>query len=219
MADDLDSSYDLTEKYKHLAKKPIPKKPIRYACPQCGTTMESDKNRAGIIDACPTCGKHIHVPLRMTPKGKRNITILSIVAGVCLLGALSAMAYRFFDDLEKQNAAIGKQSKIFSELGKEEDQIRKKISIYRAEAEGRKSCVANGPGAAVRQFVTKRLKCPSTANVHVATMEDQGDGMFATKGYVDAENAFGAMLRIEYECIIRKERIGVWSLVRLQISE
>ena len=65
-----------------------------------------------------------------------------------------------------------------------------------------------------QQFVTKRFKAPATAEFpgsdHAAVaVVHQGEGLFLVKGYVDAENAFGAKLRSSFLCELT-ESGGEW---------
>jgi hypothetical protein len=55
-----------------------------------------------------------------------------------------------------------------------------------------------------RQFVEKRLKCPSTAkfSAELDGVSQSNDTTFFVKGYVDSQNGFGAMIRSVYNCII-----------------
>jgi len=52
-------------------------------------------------------------------------------------------------------------------------------------------------------FVEARLKAPSTASFGDAKVVPMGGGEYLVSSYVDAQNAFGAMLRTHYDCTVR----------------
>lgn len=50
-------------------------------------------------------------------------------------------------------------------------------------------------------YVTKNLKCPSTAKFPLyddSYVKKEGDSTYLVVGYVDAQNGFGAMIRSKY---------------------
>lgn len=61
--------------------------------------------------------------------------------------------------------------------------------------------------AACRSFVQDRLKAPSTAKFPVSPLAVRvaGPATWDIRGYVDAQNAFGAMLRNDYRCSVSFE--------------
>ncbi|MGY1778762.1 hypothetical protein [Geodermatophilus sp. SYSU D01036] len=66
-------------------------------------------------------------------------------------------------------------------------------------------------------FIEERLKAPSTADfsgIFDTTITGSGDD-YTVRGYVDAENSFGAMLRSNYTCQIHDNGDDTWSLVSL----
>jgi hypothetical protein len=72
------------------------------------------------------------------------------------------------------------------------------------------------------QFVERRLKAPSTAKFsHVwdTTMTGSGDGPYQVRGFVDAQNSFGAMLRNHYVCTAqRTSSSDTWTLIDLTMK-
>lgn len=57
-----------------------------------------------------------------------------------------------------------------------------------------------------QQFTTKQLKAPATAKYPAyseAQVLDLGDGQYRISAYVDAQNAFGAMIRTQYLCTVK----------------
>jgi hypothetical protein len=82
--------------------------------------------------------------------------------------------------------------------------------------------LTSGEGAyyACQEFVTKRLKSPSTAEF-ARYSDDQVrswiDGTYTVTSYVDAQNGFGAMIRSTYTCkVIRSD--NAWKLEDLAID-
>ena len=72
----------------------------------------------------------------------------------------------------------------------------------------------------VQQFVRDKLKAPSTAkfeNCYDATIYYLGNQTYKVYSYVDSENSFGAMLRLNYIAEIRDKQNEYWSLVDLSI--
>jgi len=77
---------------------------------------------------------------------------------------------------------------------------------------------------AARDFVKERLKAPRTAKWPGWFDTDErvthlGGGTYAILSYVDAENSFGAMLRMHYVCKVRYVGIGEWRLEELNIYQ
>lgn len=72
-----------------------------------------------------------------------------------------------------------------------------------------------------KQFVEQRLKAPSTAkwqdSADVAVAKVAGSkNKWLVQGYVDSQNSYGAMLRMQYWATMNKKTDGSWSLVKLQ---
>lgn len=70
-----------------------------------------------------------------------------------------------------------------------------------------------------RQAMNDRLKAPATAkfppeSVDVITREVY-DGSYRVTSYVDAENSFGALLRTEYSCRLKREA-EQWVLIQIR---
>jgi hypothetical protein len=69
-----------------------------------------------------------------------------------------------------------------------------------------------------KEFVEKTLKAPSTAdfqNYNNFSASGTGEGPFQVSGYVDAQNSFGAKIRTQFTCELRKPG-GNWQLVNLR---
>jgi hypothetical protein len=54
------------------------------------------------------------------------------------------------------------------------------------------------------RFVRTTLRAPSTAKFSGSSVVEQGNGVFVVRGAVDAQNAFGAMLRKNYVCRVQR---------------
>jgi hypothetical protein len=63
-------------------------------------------------------------------------------------------------------------------------------------------------------FVERALKAPSTAKFSGATATGGGN-RWTVRGAVDAENSFGAMLRMNYTCTVEHVSGENWQLVSL----
>ena len=77
----------------------------------------------------------------------------------------------------------------------------------------------------MERFVKQRLKAPSTADFpgvwdgrgdHVTYL---GDQKYRVRSYVDSENSFGAMLRMNFVGEIQQVDEDTWELVQLQFLE
>jgi hypothetical protein len=67
-----------------------------------------------------------------------------------------------------------------------------------------------------------RLKAPSTADFpwyDEDNVQDEGNGRFVVSSYVDAENAFGAKIRVFFYCEVQYEGGDRWKLVDLTLFE
>lgn len=76
-----------------------------------------------------------------------------------------------------------------------------------------------GAAAAAQTFVKARLVSPATAKFPWAggDVTELNPGEYSVKGYVDSQNAFGAMLRKNYLCIITYKD-GVYSLIDIHFE-
>ena len=68
------------------------------------------------------------------------------------------------------------------------------------------------------QFVTDRLKAPSTAEFPGGEVTDVGADEYEVVGSVDSQNGFGAMIRTGYTCTIRYAGGDKWTLVSLNLG-
>jgi len=71
---------------------------------------------------------------------------------------------------------------------------------------------------ACRQFTEDRLKAPTTAKFeryNSSRVTQYGNGEWGVSMYVDAENSFGAMIRSDFECRLRKEGEN-WRLINIE---
>ncbi len=71
------------------------------------------------------------------------------------------------------------------------------------------------------QFVTARLKSPSTAKfpwINETRTVKQPDGSYRVTAWVDSQNAFGATLRANWTCEVRPNGPQRWKLVDLKMA-
>lgn len=69
-----------------------------------------------------------------------------------------------------------------------------------------------------KDFVAKRLKAPGTAEFGSsldAEIRDLGSNRWSVISYVDAENSFGAQLRMNFDCTVRYTGNEMWQLEEL----
>lgn len=72
-----------------------------------------------------------------------------------------------------------------------------------------------------KEYIKQRLKAPSTAkwqdSADVAVAKIEGSkNKWLVQGYVDSQNSYGAMLRMQYWVTLRKSSNGTWSVIKLQ---
>ncbi len=74
-----------------------------------------------------------------------------------------------------------------------------------------------------QQFVKEQLKAPSTAKFPLVDLTkdviDLGDDRYRAMAYVDAENSFGARLRIDFTCELEYQGNDVWQPISVKLSE
>ena len=73
-----------------------------------------------------------------------------------------------------------------------------------------------------QEFVKERLKAPSTAefqNPYQATVSDEGNNTYTIVSWVDAENSFGAHLRLHYNCKLTYTNDGMVKLDYCNIDD
>ena len=68
----------------------------------------------------------------------------------------------------------------------------------------------------------KQLRAPSTAKFPSITSQGvsskhEGGGVYDVHGYVDAQNAFGAMIRTNWKCNIKENNDKTWSVINFQM--
>lgn len=95
----------------------------------------------------------------------------------------------------------------------EERRVREQM----AEAMGGVYGQPTEAASACEQFVSERLKAPSTAEFTAVQTDTAGDA-WQVRGGVDARNSLGAQIRTQYVCTVRGDAGGGYSLVSLDIE-
>ena len=73
-----------------------------------------------------------------------------------------------------------------------------------------------------QRFVKRQLRSPATAkfpSILEADVRDLGDGRFLVSAYVDAENAFGALIRTHYKATLRRIGEERWQAESVELIE
>lgn len=98
------------------------------------------------------------------------------------------------------------------------------VALVGGGGRGRASSPPGGAGAdsigawvVCKDFVTQRLKAPSTAtfpasNSDGVTITKLDSVQFRVNAYVDSQNSFGAMIRTQYSCTVRHTGGDNWRL-------
>ena len=69
-------------------------------------------------------------------------------------------------------------------------------------------------------FVSDRLKAPGSAEFNRPEITPDRDGQWVVRGSVDADNAFGATMRVDYTCTVRDTGDGeTMTLVDLDMNQ
>ena len=70
-----------------------------------------------------------------------------------------------------------------------------------------------------KDFVTRRLKCPRTAKWPWFRKESDtshlGNGRYQISSYLDAQNGFGALVRVHFICVVQYTGGSNWRLISL----
>lgn len=72
-----------------------------------------------------------------------------------------------------------------------------------------------------QNFTKKQLKAPSTAKFprySEGRVADLGNGEYRVSSYVDAQNAFGAMIRTNYICKVKYVGNDKWQLLEFEFQ-
>lgn len=80
---------------------------------------------------------------------------------------------------------------------------------------------ASGAYAVCQDAVEGRLRSPRSARFpwsYTDRVMDLGDGRFRVRAYVDAENAFGAEVRTDFDCTVAWEGNDTWSVEALELT-
>lgn len=68
-------------------------------------------------------------------------------------------------------------------------------------------------------FVEDRLKSPGTADFQIPVTTSAGVTTWEVSGSVDAQNSFGATVRLDYICTVHGDSSGEWTLLDLQHNQ
>ena len=144
-------------------------------CPECNKKISDQAT------VCPGCGVKITTELKQ--KALKNqgqailITLVVLVAMFCL--CYKCLEPKKYSESEQEQ--ITQDSIRLNEERKKEACTDYQTAIYRA-----------------RVAVKAILKAPSTAKFNADNAKYVGDCTFEVRGVVDAQNAFGVMLRQRY---------------------
>lgn len=96
--------------------------------------------------------------------------------------------------------------------------INRLESVKRAEQEKEDTLIAY---VMAQDFVSSQLKSPSTAkfqNYSKELVQNLGDGRYRVSAYVDAQNPFGAMVRNQFNCIVKYVGNEKWVLENIEMK-
>jgi len=73
-----------------------------------------------------------------------------------------------------------------------------------------------------QQFVETKLKAPATAKFprfQDSFVKEIGENRYKVSAYVDAENSFGAKIRVKYFCVLKHIGDDKWELEDIELKE
>ncbi len=158
-------------------------------CKECGNEVS---NKA---ESCPKCG------VRIAAKPMGCGKLIGVIFLVVVIVNVFSIIF-FSDQRSDETAAVQKAS-----MTPEQKQAQADEALM---SDAKWQC---------KQFVEKTLKAPSTAdfqnyNDFSAWGSEAGGGPFGVTGYVDAQNSFGAKIRTNFRCELRKSGSD-WQLVNI----
>lgn len=129
-------------------------------------------------------------PQPRSPKGpsRRARIVLTSILGVCVLCIAVALL----------GAIVGK------------DKPGKPVDLTTADQRADAEVIC-------QSFVRKQLKAPSTAKFPAAQGVVKDGATYTVTAGVDSQNAFSAMIRTPYTCVVHADGNDKWSLVDLKI--
>jgi hypothetical protein len=175
-------------------------KNTRKTCPKC-----SELIRDSTTTFCPKCGVNVHVPRaafsssNKKPVRKSSDGLLKVL--LVLVGL--ALVVCFFSELRSCSSSTPRPpATARPDRGSE-------VDAY----------------VMCKDFIRDNLVAPSTAefarytDVTAIKLENRDGEVYRVVGYVDSQNKFGAMIRVDYVCEIAYIGNDNWRLVRLDIEE
>jgi ribosomal protein L40E len=218
------------------ARKPTPPSPSvsTKPCPYCGKSnptfaikckhcgsdfVEAKKHQPSNLRKCRGCGQTVHPTAETCPHcGIKNPVItktstennadgagcilisIVIVIVVCIWGYRSCCSmFDIFKLSPEQQAESNKRRRL-------EERVGSKDGAYIMS----------------QQFVKEILKSPRSAKFpwyDNSFVTDLGDGRYVVYAYVDAQNAYGAMMRTKYMCTIKYTGNDNWRCIGVEMLE
>ncbi|KKN53705.1 hypothetical protein LCGC14_0599600 [marine sediment metagenome] len=169
----------------------------------------------------------------MTDQQEKNTIVYAITAMLIavMLGLLVSSLWGLASD---DNAKLRQsliplaqtkepQTQEQTKLGAEALKRNRAKAAARVKAEARPKHDECSAYTMAQDFVTSRLKCPSTAKwpgfwAGVSYSEitfHLGGGKYRISSYLDAQNGFGAMVRVNFICVVEHVGGSRWRLVSL----
>jgi len=185
---------------------------INFTCAQCGQAMSVPDEMAGQSGKCKQCGAPVRVPGINTAEAfqpdqtppisseqkqspwKQNINPIGCLVMIGILLFFGYTCSRILTPSEETKQKIQEEKKWGSPT-----------MAYQMSQE----------------FVKQRLKSPGSADfpfLDFTATQTKNKGEFLVKGYCDAQNAFGAKIRVDYTCTMKCQNER-WSCTNLKINE
>jgi len=216
---------------------------IEFQCPKCREILAVPDSRAGQAETCPDCGNVSIVPQSAKPEPtpptqppagadqptlKRCVKCNEFVPKEAYKGPMSTIKCPKCGAL--QPTTSGKiMAVIFLGillipllfLGYKCSTVTSPSSSPAQVKDGKNTSMAY---VMAQGFVKKRLKAPSSAKWpgmfdaidHAKHVYGQ---VYVVRSWVDAQNSFGAMLRMNYECRLEQISEHDWKLLSLEMDE
>lgn len=146
-------------------------------------------------------------PSAPTPQPKKPSPFLCFLGTLVLCGLISAAGFSFLMPDASPESAAPKPTNTPGRVLYEDTPV----PATGSEAAAWTAC---------ERFVSEQLKAPSTAEFSGfdTQISDLGNGRYVVRGYVDAENSFGAMIRNDYLCRVEHETGITYDLLDLEVT-
>lgn len=212
---------------------------ITLKCPSCGKILNIQDKYAGQTGQCKGCGNKISVPIPFPPVSESEHDVVAEIQAQLDASEKNNPFKKppvIVEDDETPGSAwnaltpqqrgsvIGCLLTVFlfgSVLATCSYVLTPSEETKRKIAEEEKWGSPSMAYIMSQEYVCKQLKSPSSADFPMGDYDARPGvqrGVYSVRGYCDAQNAFGTMIRIDYTCTMRC-RDGRWTCEAIDLRE